>query len=98
MSWKPIETAPKDKRLLVWTGKEMYCAHWAKNPYTDDEAWVIAEWGERDQALVKPTHWMELPEAPRLEFFGYPAPIPQCDEGCMYHCTEGGAHPPICNQ
>ncbi len=63
--WLPIETAPKDKRILVRSGQEVYAAHWAKNITTDDEAWIVAEWGtEGDQALVKPTHWMSLPETP----------------------------------
>lgn len=63
--WLPIETAPKDKRILVWSGQEIYAAHWVKHITTDDEAWIVAQWGdEGDQALVKPTHWMPLPEAP----------------------------------
>lgn len=68
MKWQPIETAPKDKRVLVWSGQEIYAAHWARHMTTDDEAWVVAQWGEEgDQALVKPTHWMPLPEAPNAE-------------------------------
>lgn len=64
--WQPIETAPKAQRVLVWSGEEQYCAHWAKNPFTNDEAWIVAEWGDDgDQALVKPTHWMPLPEPPK---------------------------------
>jgi hypothetical protein len=31
-------------------------------------------------------------------FYGYPIPHPRCDEGCMYHCTEGGTRPPKCNE
>ena len=63
--WQPIETAPHNRRLLVWSGQEMYCAHWSQNPITGDEAWIVAEWGtEGDQALVRPTHWMELPDMP----------------------------------
>ena len=63
--WKPIKTAPKDERLLVWSGQKMYCAHWAKSIETGDEAWIVAEWGdEGDQALVRPSHWMPLPEPP----------------------------------
>lgn len=66
MKWQPIETAPKAQRVLVWSGEEQYCAHWAKNPFTNDEAWIVAEWGDDgDQALVKPTHWMPLPEPPK---------------------------------
>ena len=63
--WQPIDTAPHDKRVLVWSGQEMYCAHWAQNAITGDEAWIVAEWGnDGDQALVKPTHWRALPLPP----------------------------------
>lgn len=66
--WRPIETAPRDQRVLVWSGAELYAAHWAKNPFTDDEAWIIAEWGDKgEQALVRPTHWMPLPLPPAPE-------------------------------
>lgn len=65
MEWKPMDTAPHDKRVMVWSGQEMYCAHWAQNPMTGDEAWIVAELGtEGDQALVKPTHWRPLPLPP----------------------------------
>lgn len=63
--WQPIDTAPKDKRLLVWSGQEIYAAHWAQHPVTGDEAWIVAQWGDGDQALVKPTYWAPLPEPPR---------------------------------
>lgn len=66
--WLPIETAPHDKRVMVWSGQETYCAHWAHNPITGDEAWIVAEWGtEGDQALVKPTHWRPLPLPPNAK-------------------------------
>jgi len=32
------------------------------------------------------------------EYFGHKIPHHDCDEGCMYHCTEGGKFPPICNK
>ena len=62
MALKPIETAPKDKRVLVWDGHEVYAAHWARHMITDDGAWVIAQFGDGEQVLVKPTHWMPLPK------------------------------------
>ena len=66
IEWHPMETAPHDRRLMVWSGQEMYCAHWAQNPMTGDEAWIVAEWGtDGDQALVKPTHWRPLPLPPK---------------------------------
>lgn len=58
--WQPIETAPHDKRVLVWSGHEIYAANWVKHPITGDEAWCVAEWGDGDQALVKPTLWMPI--------------------------------------
>jgi hypothetical protein len=63
-TWQPIETAPRDVRVLVWSGQEVYTAHWAKNVFTDDEAWIVAEWGDGEQALVKPTHWHPMPKLP----------------------------------
>lgn len=64
-AWQPIETAPRDQRLLLWNGTGMYCGHWAKSIETDDEAWIIAEYGnEGDQLLIKATHWMPLPLPP----------------------------------
>lgn len=64
--WQPIATAPKDQRCIVWNGQERYAAHWGQNPFTDDEAWIVAGWGsDGDQLLVKPTHWMPLPAAPK---------------------------------
>ena len=62
--WRPIESAPRDKRILVKTGQDIYVAHWVKNPFTDDEAWLIATFGDDgDQLLVKPHEWMPLPAA-----------------------------------
>ena len=65
IEWQPIETAPHNQRLLVWTGQEMYCAHWSQNPFTGDVAWIVAEWGNGEQALVKPIHWQPVPEHPK---------------------------------
>lgn len=63
--WKPIETAPKDKRVSVWTGQAVYAAHWAKNILTDDEAWIVAEFGDSgDQVLVRPILWKPLTAPP----------------------------------
>lgn len=64
-TWMPIDTAPRDERVLLWNGTGMYCGHWAKSIETDDEAWIIAEFGnEGEQLLTKATHWLPLPEPP----------------------------------
>jgi len=59
--WQPIDTAPRNKRVIVWGGAEVYCAHWVQNPVTGDEAWIVAEFGDGEQALVRATHWCPLP-------------------------------------
>ncbi len=63
--WKEIDTAPRNKRVLLWSGQEIYAGHWSKHIETNDEAWIVAQWGDGDQALVKATHWMPLPEPPK---------------------------------
>jgi len=63
--WKSMDSAPRDRRVIVWTGQEIYCAHWSQNPITGDEAWIIAEFGdEGDQLLVRPELWCEPPTKP----------------------------------
>ena len=64
MKQKPIESAPKNKRLIVGTENEVYCANWVKNPYTDDEAWLIGI-AYNDQILCHPKYWFcEAPDLP----------------------------------
>ena len=67
--WKPIETAPRDRQILIFTGMAIYSACWVKNMFNYDEAWLVAAYGgDGDQLIVKnPTHWMPLPEPPREE-------------------------------
>jgi hypothetical protein len=69
--WQPIETAPHDRRIILWTGREIYIGHWGKNVETDHEAFIIAEWGDGDQAMVgSATHWMEAPKPPATQRTG----------------------------
>jgi len=63
--WQSMESAPRDRRVIVWTGQEIYCAHWSQNPITGDEAWIIAEFGDDgDQLLARPAMWCEPPTKP----------------------------------
>ena len=59
--WQPINTAPKDKRILVFTGQEIYAAHWVQNIETEHEAWMIGEMENGDQAVVNAVSWCEIP-------------------------------------
>lgn len=72
--WKPIETAPKDARILLGGG-EMFCeksegwikgacaAHWC------DDYWLVggAESGYVCLSYDNPTHWMHLPQPPKTD-------------------------------
>lgn len=63
MEWQPIDTAPKDSRLVLirqpygddWSGT--YVAYWSK---------VRKAWMYSDCSVVAgASHWMPLPEAPK---------------------------------
>lgn len=69
--WHDIETAPKDRRIIIATDTEMYMAHWVQNPFTGDEAWLMAVFdadAENDnQVLIKhglAKAWTEAPPHP----------------------------------
>jgi len=69
--WKDIETAPKDRRIIIATDTDMYIAHWGQNPFTGDEAWLIVAFdadAENDnQVLIKnglAKAWTEAPVHP----------------------------------
>lgn len=75
--WQPIETAPKDGRMVVVLGKSdglethrIACAFWFQ--------WEVGDWYYSPQNIDEdfegcrsldfiPTHWMPLPEPPEGE-------------------------------
>lgn len=73
MSWQPIESAPRDARLLLgWEGnahKSPCFGNWntdaySKNPrpyWSTDRERV---YGTRDAREVPPTHWQPSPDSP----------------------------------
>lgn len=55
--WQPIETAPKDQHILIYT-PHLACqivGWWSAN----------SGWGNNAFERVKATHWMPLPESPK---------------------------------
>ena len=60
--WQPIETAPKDGRLVLirtaagdeWAGT--FTAHWSRH----SNGWFYSD----HRTHPRPTHWMPLPPAP----------------------------------
>lgn len=70
--WKPIETAPKDRDILLWNGDE-YCIGWWETAKEFNEP--FNDWCKGDAGagtgydcgfdrVHNPTHWMPLPPAP----------------------------------
>ena len=60
--WQPIETAPKDQRILGWDGDEILTLDWNRSA---GGYWQQVSDSGRSSAYY-PTHWMPLPEPPAL--------------------------------
>lgn len=67
--WLSMESAPKDRRILVLSsGGIQYTAEWAQNPETGSELYRIANVGDAEghQIFVnEPVAWQDLPEPPK---------------------------------
>jgi len=63
-SWVPIDDDAKKGPFLVCTDKNQYVGRWVKNPYTDDEAFAIADLPNGERMIVKPTHYRPLGDLP----------------------------------
>jgi hypothetical protein len=78
-TWQPIETAPKDQSVVLlhsskWlepcSGYFISAKYLEKeygNPYVMEEGWYPSCGFIFDlpEVVIKPTHWMPLPEAPK---------------------------------
>ena len=67
--WKPIETAPRDRRILVYSPSydEQFVVFLGINPDDGEEKWVLAR--SEDLTFIVPDakYWMELHEKPKGE-------------------------------
>lgn len=70
-NWKSMETAPIDRRILVFCEetREPFVAQQMTSSVNGDVDWIFARGvngdGEQVAMLCHPTHWKELPDAPR---------------------------------
>ena len=69
MEWQKIETAPKDETdilacLIDEDLQYMDVIYWGQIGVEDDEMWLTSCGAE--EVYSTPTHWMPLPEAPKL--------------------------------
>ncbi len=65
-TWQPIETAPKDGRVILCIGHANIhhvepMMYYASDPGQDNGCWG---WLEGDTPMKQPTHWMPLPAPP----------------------------------
>lgn len=72
MEWQPIETAPKDKTIIVFMGNYVVTAKWyddkfAKKPRPYFNCEGLHFMGKSWQRENQPTHWMPLPPPPKGE-------------------------------
>lgn len=70
--WQPIETAPKDNTdILLWNGRFVSVGRWnicefytRAQPYWATERGYM--FGVQYDRACQPTHWMPLPEPPKV--------------------------------
>lgn len=70
VEWQPIETAPRDRAVLLWDGANMRVAQRLTAMETGETEWVYArQLGEEAIAFIvrEPTHWMPLPKPPAAQ-------------------------------
>lgn len=71
MNWQPIETAPKDLKIIVWLADEGFpvMATYRMLDQGKDEEWEGFWLWEMDygQDFHDITHWMHLPPPPETE-------------------------------
>lgn len=62
--WQPIETAPKDRPIMLACGTFVTTGWWD----TTDAAWTngnVASWNYQEIIHLHPTHWMPLAHPPK---------------------------------
>ena len=64
-AWQPIESAPKDRAILAFE-RVSNALHIIAPMYWAGHEWLIVQFHNINTELaMKPTHWMEIPEAPK---------------------------------
>lgn len=61
LCWRPISSAPKDRRILLWHDKIYKVPHIGWWNFADEEFELIEIFKDKKEAYAPPTHWAELP-------------------------------------
>lgn len=76
MEWQLMDSAPKDKDILLFCpNRGVVRGRWEEDKYakTPRPYWKNdreRSFGTRETRADQPTHWMPLPKAPNVEFSG----------------------------
>lgn len=62
--WQPIETAPRERRILAVVDGLVRFVVWGKTSHVPMFGWCLVDQGAEDSELCEPTHWMPLPAPP----------------------------------
>ena len=67
MNWKPIETAPTDRVILIWGDEWDFdfddnkcCVAFAAVCYYEDNVWLVAYSGYSTTQCLNPLYWAEI--------------------------------------
>lgn len=66
--WQPIDTAPKDREIIVWVRGRQYIATWERDSYNQKPRpfWNYSDtWGKTGCRAIPPLLWMPLPASPQ---------------------------------
>lgn len=80
-AWQPIETAPKDRPIILWGRYSVHPAvgEWVPAHNERNGQWVAVnddgrpalesqtDWGSTYLTIDIPSHWMDLPTPPETE-------------------------------
>lgn len=65
LKWQPMETAPKDARILAVVRGQVRMVKWGKTSHVPIYGWCLADQGVEDFDICEPTGWIPLPPAPK---------------------------------
>ena len=59
--WQPIETAPRDRRILAVVDGGVRFVKYGKTSHVPLYGFCLADQGAEEFDICQPTHWMPLP-------------------------------------
>jgi len=86
--WQPIETAPKDKQVMLWWRPKSPNRHAEAVVIGQISSWEEGKWWNSQrgeyQGIWHITHWRPVPEAP-ADAGTHRLPLPEPPKGALTH-------------